>query len=206
MRILVPSVGARFINGPASAYSDSYPLELRGIMSEPDWVDFITRFNHTLVSHWPCDVCYMCGVAFIPCTLGFSLCIPAQCIHEGTTIMYTVPAYDIYYVTNLRLWLIVHIVQVYAEEYLQQYSYKPVYYDQHIVFKLEYSLCNSNLVIQIPDHLVSDPSEYDVEDPLECLLPLVSSGIKKESWAMTPVAVAVALLLWARQYLAMLDN
>lgn len=130
MRVFVPAVGVNFpCYGISSAYSLDYPIALKGVVSEEDFKSLVSRLNDTLISHWPCDVCYIFGFACIPCSFGLSLLAPAQC------------AYD---------------VKERAEELLRQHSYMANYYDRKIVFSLHYSFCSSSLMISFPEGLHRD--------------------------------------------------
>ena len=127
IKVRVPSVGRRLPRGLASAYSESYPAGLLGVLSEQEWRDVITRFNHTLLSYWPCDLFFFGGVLCVPCTLGLSLWAPAQCLTE---------------------------VEEQAAYFLEQVSSRPGCYDRKISFTLEHGWCGSNLVIAFPAELV----------------------------------------------------
>ena len=121
--VRVPSVGRRLPRGLASAYSESYPAGLLGVLSELEWRDVITRFNHTLLSYWPCDLCFFGGILCIPCTFGLSFWAPTQCLTE---------------------------VEEQADHFLEQVSSRPCFYDRKISFSLEHGWCGSNMVITFP--------------------------------------------------------
>ena len=146
MRVRVPAVGKRFVNGLASAYSSVYPKELANVMTEDDFKDFIDRLNHTIISHWPCDICYVCGFALAPLSCGLSLLAPAQCVQD---------------------------VKVHADNFLEQYSYKASFYERDIVFTLEVQWFNSFILISFPDSLAAKANKLmDVEQsPLTAIGP-----------------------------------
>ena len=146
IKVRVPAVGRRLPRGLASAYSESYPAGLLGVLSEQEWRDVITRFNHTLLSYWPCDLCFFGGVLCVPCTLGLSLWAPAQCLSE---------------------------VEEQAEYFLEQVSSRPGFYDRKISFSLEHGWCGSSLVIAFPADLVKDNvmDQRDLESGVSTLPP-----------------------------------
>ena len=71
--------GKHFVNGISSCYDDTFPEELRGVLSEKEFGDVMRNLNDTIISFWPCDTCYIFGYVAAPCTLGLSLCCPGKC-------------------------------------------------------------------------------------------------------------------------------
>ena len=49
-------------------------------VSEANFVDAMVTINSTIRSHWPCGLTFWLAYGCIPCTLGFSLCIPNICL------------------------------------------------------------------------------------------------------------------------------
>jgi hypothetical protein len=134
MRIHVPAIGARFISGLSSSYSSEYPSSLRGVMSESEWKDVVSRLNDTLLSHWPCDVCYIFGVALAPCSCGLSLLAPQTCANDAKT---------------------------HAEDLLLQHTLRACNLEKGISFRIEYGWCNSWLLITVPDELIIGESDIE---------------------------------------------
>ena len=126
VKVRVPSMGKRLPLGLASSYSESYPSDLVGVLGEEEWHDIITRFNHTLLTYWPCDLCFFGDIFCAPCSLGLSLIAPTRCLTE---------------------------VEEQANEFLYRVSNRPNFYDKKICFSLEYDWCRSDLVITFLDHL-----------------------------------------------------
>ena len=122
--------------GLASSYSESYPSDLVGVLGEEEWHDIITRFNHTLLTYWPCDLCFFVGIFCAPCSLGLSLIAPTRCLTE---------------------------VEEQANEFLYRVSNRPNFYDKKICFSLEHDWCRRILVITFPDHFYPEVLPLDTE-------------------------------------------
>ena len=45
------------------------------------------QLNRKLKQYWPCCFAYYCGYCCIPCTLGFSLCLPRVCIADAERVL-----------------------------------------------------------------------------------------------------------------------
>ena len=73
--------GKWFVTGLGSSYDSRQPEEL-GHVDAHMYSSALRQINSTLEDHWPCQMCYFCGFACIPLTLGLSLCIPNCCVAD----------------------------------------------------------------------------------------------------------------------------
>ena len=69
----------RFLNGISNRYDDAFPIELQNIITEEDFSRIMKSLHNKIISHWPCDTCYIFGIGCAPCTLGASLLLPGKC-------------------------------------------------------------------------------------------------------------------------------
>ncbi len=81
--VKLKSNGLRFINGVSSSYENQYQHALRGVVSESELTDIVTRLNDTLLSFWPCTTCYVFGFVCTPFTFGTSLLCPHYCVSQS---------------------------------------------------------------------------------------------------------------------------
>ena len=132
----LPAVGwRRFLNGISNRYDDSYPEVLQGIIGVDDFKRTMHTLHNRIVSHWPCDTCYVFGVGCAPCTLGLSLFCPGACVmmaeQEG-----------------------VH--------FLDDISLSARYFDRGITWSLRKSFWESWVELRVPKNLL--PSANNIND------------------------------------------
>lgn len=95
------SNGQYYLNGLSSSYSFQYDIitekknlkdkkvsdellqTVRGVISDKEMAQIISRLNEQLLSFWPCTTCFIIAYSCIPCTLGFSLLCPNYCISQA---------------------------------------------------------------------------------------------------------------------------
>jgi hypothetical protein len=82
--VVVAPSSRQCIGGIHASYSElgAFPPELHGILPPNVFASVMEMINSTLAGQWPCCFCFSCGVCCAPCTLGFSLCLPYQCIMD----------------------------------------------------------------------------------------------------------------------------
>mmetsp|Transcript_37390 Transcript_37390/g.38073 ORF Transcript_37390/g.38073 Transcript_37390/m.38073 type:complete len:177 (+) Transcript_37390:278-808(+) len=134
--VRIPPTGLRFINGISSSYSETYPPELTGVITGPEYHDIIKRLNDTLSLYWPCTTCYIFGFACVPCTCGTSLLCPAKCISAS---------------------------EEKGQKLLEQVGFRDKFYQRKIFFRIEKRCFTSWLEIKFPSHLKSDKF-IDIDD------------------------------------------
>ena len=125
----------RFINGLSSRYSDSYPKELIGIMSERDFKDVVQKLNEILITFWPCYPCYLFGYIFAPCTVGLSFLCPWTCISQAEEM---------------------------ATKYLSHTSCKDKFYSRNITWGIKKYVFFSQLEIKFPVSLYNQNNGCNV--------------------------------------------
>eukprot|EP01016_Furgasonia_blochmanni_P032263 TRINITY_DN332_c0_g1_i13.p1 TRINITY_DN332_c0_g1~~TRINITY_DN332_c0_g1_i13.p1 ORF type:complete len:217 (+),score=16.37 TRINITY_DN332_c0_g1_i13:66-716(+) len=81
--IVLPATGTTFVTGLSNTYSDDYPEEIDGMISEEEFVDAIAQINDTLQTYWPCFFSRCLGYICCPLSLGLSLCIPNVCMRDA---------------------------------------------------------------------------------------------------------------------------
>lgn len=85
--IIIKPIGKTFINGLASSYDESFPIELNGKIDELTYKNAIGEINENLINYWPC-LCARCmGYLCCLCTFGLSFCIPSCCIKDAENML-----------------------------------------------------------------------------------------------------------------------
>ena len=85
--VIIGSIGIKFINGVSNQYNDTFPAEIKGLVNQEKYEIYMQHLNRKLKQYWPCCFAFYCGYLCIPCTLGFSLCIPRICIADAERIL-----------------------------------------------------------------------------------------------------------------------
>jgi len=119
----------RFINGISNRYDDTYPDDLHNIITEDEFKRVMTSLHNRIVSHWPCDTCYIFGVSLAPCTLGASLLCPGHCAM---------------------------LAEKESKKFLEDVTLSKKYYEKGISFTMQKTLCSSWVEIAIPITLFRD--------------------------------------------------
>ena len=88
-----------YINGFRSEYDGTYPKELEGYISEPDFRVIMDRLNLLTDTYWACDPSYYSGLILSPVTLGLSFLIPFYQIHTDMVVFLE----DLKRITNLPM-------------------------------------------------------------------------------------------------------
>ena len=125
----------RFLNGVSNRYDDTYPTELQNIISIDEFERVMKSLHNKIISHWPCDTCYIFGVGCAPCTLGASLLCPRKCAIQA---------------------------EKEAIQFLNDVSLNKKYYDRNISYSLRKTFWTSYIEIAIPLGLFKNI--YDVEE------------------------------------------
>mmetsp|Transcript_56103 Transcript_56103/g.64022 ORF Transcript_56103/g.64022 Transcript_56103/m.64022 type:complete len:167 (+) Transcript_56103:185-685(+) len=86
-RVCVHPMSKTWINGIASSYSEDYPEELREYIDEKDYGRAISQVNDTLITYWPCSLCFSIGYVCALCTAGLSFCFPYCCISDAEKLV-----------------------------------------------------------------------------------------------------------------------
>lgn len=139
----IPSSGITFVSGISSSYDETfYDPVLDGIISRNDLQEMISSLNEGLESFWPCSPCYWFGYGCMICTVGLSLYFPSICISEA---------------------------EKEANNILNNYNYRPVYYDRNITITLKKSCCASYVEISFPKDLlrISMNQSESVHEPMD---------------------------------------
>jgi hypothetical protein len=132
--IKIPSTGLRHYTGIASSYAASYPEALRGILTNDEFVDILSRLNETIRDYWPCNTCYLFGYGCCLCTFGLSVLIPSYCITHAETN---------------------------AIAMLKNVTLKARFYDKHISFHLVKGPCSSYIEIRYPSSLQLEANQTE---------------------------------------------
>ena len=74
-----------FITGIAPSYSEEYnERKLRDFLTKKEFKNGIKQINNTLISNWPCPLCYYgCGLILGIFTLGLTWILPYICIRDA---------------------------------------------------------------------------------------------------------------------------
>lgn len=132
LRITLQATGwRRFINGISNRYDDTYPDVLYNIITENEFKRIMDSLHDRIVSHWPCDTCFIFGVACAPISLGSSLLCPGYCAT---------------------------LAEKEAKQFLHDVSLSKKYYEKEIFFSLQKTCCSSWIEITIPTNLLKDLS------------------------------------------------
>ena len=81
--IIIPPISKTFINGIASKYNDSYPIELSNLIGKELYFRCIFDINSYLATYWPCTPAFLIGYFFSCCTCGCSFYLPYLCIYDA---------------------------------------------------------------------------------------------------------------------------
>lgn len=114
------------MNGISSCYDDTYPEELRGVLSEKEFGEVMHNLNDVIMSYWPCDTCYIFGYVAAPCTLGLSLCCPGKCAG---------------------------MAEQHAHQCLEQFSMKKRYYENNVHWRINKTCFSSWVEVSFPASL-----------------------------------------------------
>jgi hypothetical protein len=79
----ITHIAKTFINGLASSYDSTFPVQLNGIVDNIDYNSIIGTINDELFLMWPCCFCFSYGYIFSLCTAGMSFCFPYVCISDA---------------------------------------------------------------------------------------------------------------------------
>lgn len=124
----------RFLNGISNRYDDSYPAGLHNIISVDDFTRVMKSLHNKIISHWPCDTCYLFGIGCAPCTLGASLLCPRKCAT---------------------------LAEKEAVIFLNDVSLNKKYYDRNISFSLKKTFWSSYIEIAVPLELFKGISDVE---------------------------------------------
>ena len=131
------SLHVGFLNGISNRYDDKYPEILEGIVSVEDFERTMNSLHNRIVSHWPCDTCYLFGVGCAPCTLGLSLFCPNTCVM---------------------------MAEREAIHFLEDISLSARYYDRGITWAFRKDFFESWIELEIPICLLPDKGEHSLDN------------------------------------------
>lgn len=80
---VIPSQGCPSITGLSSVYSEAFPNELSSYLAPSLFTNSIRQFNDILSVFWPCFCARLFSYMCCPCSLGFSLLIPYECLKDA---------------------------------------------------------------------------------------------------------------------------
>ena len=128
---LYPIGWRRFLNGISIRYNDNYPVELYNIIPESDFNRIFNSMHNRILSYWPCDTCFIFGIACAPFTLGTSLLCPGKCAI---------------------------LAEKEAIKFLRDVSLNKNFYERSISFDLKKNFFTSWIEISFPFDLIKDIS------------------------------------------------
>lgn len=76
------ATGIKTVSGYSSAYDDTFPAALDGILSRREFKFCIDVLNQTVEDYFPCLPCYGCGFLWCFTTCGLSLCFAEPCTRQ----------------------------------------------------------------------------------------------------------------------------
>ena len=143
------AIGQKFIGGVSSRYDDRYDRILENVVSERELTRIVDELNDVLISHWPCNTCFIYGYLCLPCTLGLSLLAPGFCASQA---------------------------EVHGQKFLRNVSLTAKFYDNNISFVLVKTTCDSYVEVRFPAHL-APRSQHNSNGDLESCLSSTSKTI-----------------------------